>query len=224
MKKIFIFLSIMLIGAIITGCKTKELTRDTNETETTNSMVEETNYTQSQIDENKIIPKNIRREERGRSISDYSELPFSNKKKEIDEIQSLIVYESSGFKGPESNADFVVDFKSRMMYLDPFAIENYEPDWKLEENDVLFLKGLIEKYNIQDWESKYGKRTEQTKEEGVATADGVGYHWMVILVDTDETISKHEGYMTTEQFDNFHQELMDFREEQREKWRATIEE
>lgn len=224
MKKFFILIPIVLIGVIITGCETKESARETDETETISSMVEETTYTQSQIDENKIIPKNIRREERGRSISDYSKLPLSNKKQKIDEIQYLIVYESSGFKGPESNDDFVVDLKSRMMYLDPFAIENYEPDWKLEENDVSFLKDLIERYKIQDWESKHGERTEPTKKEGVATADGMGYHWMVLLVNKNETISKYEGYMLTEQFDNFHQELMDFREKQREKWRATIEE
>ncbi|MBL1224159.1 hypothetical protein [Enterococcus sp. BWR-S5] len=190
------------------------------------SSKQETSYTT--YGDGQIIPKRIDREENGLSVSQYGDLPKSEEKQKLENIQLLVVVIEQGFKSPTYNEDFVADFETEKMYLYPSisSVENTFPEWKLAKQDTERLSKLIETYSIQDWENSYGERKE-TRQEGPDEADlPVQKHWEVLLVYKDNTISKHEGYGESKpkQFDNFHQELMDFREEQREKWRATIEE
>lgn len=223
-KYVFYLVSLLLFG--LAGCEMKSSKNQTAEIEESRPISEEPTYTQSRIDEDKIVPKEVKREEREKSMADYAKLPLSDQEQTIDNVQFLIVYESAAIYGPELNDDFVVDLQSKMMYLDPYAIDRYEPDWKLEKADIKFLKKLIQEFDIQSWEDMYGTPPKPLTEEERMTSSACNdpYYWNVVLVYEDETISKSEGYIQMEQYDRFHQELMDFREKQREKWRATVKE
>lgn len=218
------YLAVLFLFGLV-GCERKLSNEQTVESEVSYSTAEEPMYTQSRIDEDKIVPKEIKREEWGKDKPDYSKLPLSDKKQPIDDVQLLIVYESAAIYGPELNDDFVVDLHSKMMYLDPYAIDSYEPDWKLEKKDIKILKKLIQEFDIQNWEDMYGTPPKPLTEGEKMTSSACNdpYYWNVLLVYKDETISKSEGYIQMEQYDRFHQALMDFRDEQREKWRDSID-
>ncbi|MBL1224163.1 hypothetical protein [Enterococcus sp. BWR-S5] len=223
---------LLLLGITIlmmVGCEKTDMDIKGGSMETNQTVNQETSWTYSGIDGRTILPKSVIRDEFGDSLEDNNSLPASNGSKEVDKVWLAIVrIDDAIIKTPTENKDFYVDLKSKKIFLYPMldSIKTYEPEWGIDEKAVNNIQRIIEKYEVDKWQELYGEKWSEEREGADEVDLSAQKYWEVLLVYKDNTISKHEGYGESkpEQFDGFHQELMDFQEEQREKWRATIEE
>ncbi|MGC6768151.1 hypothetical protein [Enterococcus sp. LJL51] len=153
---------------------------------------------------------------------------MSEKKQTIENIRMIICKKSNSLWTLRENEDFIADLENKEMFLYPdiFSMAMYKPDWKLTNSDVKTLQQLLKDYQIQEWESEYIGTTENsTSNDSITPADCGTFPWTVLLVFEDNTIEKHTGSrtMVPDNFHEFYEELLAFREEKREEWRKFTE-
>ncbi|MHC5217817.1 hypothetical protein ACYSNR_14240 [Enterococcus sp. LJL128] len=223
-KKNFLIIAplFFLIGCENNGTELKSLESTTN-----NSAKILTTETSSSFPTEEQLPEEqIRSASDGNSIRVLSNLPVSEFKQSLESVKKIICTKTLSLWTREQNEDFVADLKNKEMYLYPGAIDRTEPDWKLTDSDVKTLLQLLENYQIQDWETEYiGTAKNSPNNDSITTADGGTFPWTVLLVFEDNTIEKHTGSrtMVPDNFHEFYEELLAFREEKREEWRKTLD-
>ena len=144
-------------------------------------------------------------------IYDFSFIDKAPETKERHSINNVIKVLFDKNNSSISNT-IAIDVYNKEIYIEPswstLGVDTF--DEPVGVNDIEEVLGILEKYEVQDWETDYTFEDPLTYEDGLS--------WNLWLQFGDGTVEKHHGSgtkdgITPENFEEFFTELNDYVEE-----------